>query len=308
MQPTPSVLKPKTSLNYDLLAIDLDGTLFDARGRVGRANAEAVAAARAAGLRVVVASGRGLVESRHAIDVIGDADPVVVGGGSIVADPRAGSTLHRFPMRPALVRAVAELLDRQGLCALVLKDAAAAGYDYLVVTGERQHPLDPVSQWWFEELGVQVRFVRTLAEDEHPEHTIRIGACARQAVAGPLEAALREAFGGSAMVMHFPAVAAPEHVRDWGPEGPAAVLEVFDAKVTKWTALEWLCAHLGIDPARTAAIGDGLNDVDMLRHAGLGIAMGGSDEAVRSAADVETGANAEDGVAQAIGRILRGEW
>ena len=52
--------------------------------------------------------------------------------------------------------------------------------------------------------------------------------------------------------------------------------------------------------AGTAVIGDGENDVDMFAQAGLSIAMGNADAAVKEAADFVTGSNEDDGVAAAI--------
>ena len=48
------------------------------------------------------------------------------------------------------------------------------------------------------------------------------------------------------------------------------------------------------------AIGDGMNDVAMIRYAGIGVAMGNAKAAVQAAADYVTASNAQDGVAEAI--------
>ena len=61
---------------------------------------------------------------------------------------------------------------------------------------------------------------------------------------------------------------------------------------------------LGIELSQVAALGDGQNDMEMLREAGLGIAMGNASDGVKSAADWITGTNDEDGVAQAVGRLV----
>ena len=70
---------------YDLIALDLDGTLLDSKGHVSAANREAVKAARQAGVRITVCTGRGLIESRRALDQIEQVDPVVVAGGAVGA-------------------------------------------------------------------------------------------------------------------------------------------------------------------------------------------------------------------------------
>jgi HAD superfamily hydrolase (TIGR01484 family) len=292
---------------FDLLAIDLDGTLLGGSGVVSAVNAKAVQAARDAGVRVVICTGRGLAEARVGIDGIKQREPVVVAGGSITADPVSGRTIHRATMDEELVHEGVQTLHEHGHAALVLKDRADAGYDYLVVHGEENHELDPVTNWWFSTMGVHVRSVKTLHEDEHPEHTVRIGACAPSGVLTSMEAQLRKKFGERAVLHNFPAVVAPHEAREHAGK-VMHVLEVFDSQATKWRAIERLAKDWGIEHRRIAAIGDEINDLDMIRGAGLGIAMGNAIAAVKAAAKRETKSNREDGVAWAIERVMSGEW
>ena len=292
---------------YDLLALDLDGTLLDARSEVSPRNAAAVAAARAAGLRVVICTGRGLVECRHILQRIDQRDPVVVAGGSIIADPVSSRTIHRFGVDLALVAHAVERLVAHDHPALVLKDPCEAGYDYLVVDGPSRIPLDPVTLWWFDAMNVRVRFARSLDDDEHPEHTVRVGACGRAGAMASIRADLAAACEGRACVHHFPAVVAPEHASRAGGE-TLHVLELFDIGATKWSAVSRLMAGWGIEPARVAAIGDEINDESMIRGAGLGVAMGNAVPIVREHAARTTLPNTQDGVAHAIDQILSGAW
>src|SRR5262249_20724631 len=67
-----------------------------------------------------------------------------------------------------------------------------------------------------------------------------------------------------------------------------------------------LAKQLGVPPAEIAVLGDGGNDVAMFEHAGLSIAMGNAQPAVKAAADLVTSSNAEDGFAIAIERFILG--
>jgi Cof subfamily protein (haloacid dehalogenase superfamily) len=82
-------------------------------------------------------------------------------------------------------------------------------------------------------------------------------------------------------------------------------LEIVPSGVHKAEALTHLTGILGLDLAQVAAIGDGLNDLEMLREAGVGIAMGNAPEPVKSIADWITGTNNEAGVAQAVRRLFK---
>jgi hydroxymethylpyrimidine pyrophosphatase-like HAD family hydrolase len=74
--------------------------------------------------------------------------------------------------------------------------------------------------------------------------------------------------------------------------------------VTKGWALEELRISLGISASDTLAIGDGTNDVEMLRWAACGIAMGQAPATVQAAADAVTGTVLEDGAVQALERFF----
>jgi hypothetical protein len=83
-----------------------------------------------------------------------------------------------------------------------------------------------------------------------------------------------------------------------------AELTVFARTASKGGALIHLAEHFGIALGETLAIGDGLNDVSMLRAAGLGVAMGQAPRRVRAVANAATASNAEDGFALALDRYV----
>lgn len=81
-------------------------------------------------------------------------------------------------------------------------------------------------------------------------------------------------------------------------------LEINAAGATKGEALLRLAAHLGIDPGETMAFGDGGNDYTMIRDAGIGVVMANGDENLKKLADYITLSNDEDGVADAIRKLV----
>lgn len=81
-------------------------------------------------------------------------------------------------------------------------------------------------------------------------------------------------------------------------------LEVSAEGVHKGSGLAALCAHLGIEASEVVALGDELNDVEMLRWAGVGVAMANATPEAFAAADERTASNDDDGVALVIERIL----
>jgi len=287
----------------DALAIDLDGTLLSPDKTVSRANIDAIDRARQAGITVLICTGRGLVESRLALDAIEQRDPVVVAGGSIVADPVTGGTLRRSSLDAPIVEHAVRLFHGVESPGLVLKDPSVIGYDYLVVHADERHELHPITRWWFEDHKIEHRAAAHVHLDEHPEHTVRVGMCAPSASSAAVARTIMDELEGLVEMHDFPCVM-PD---DDDPAGQVHILEIFDKSATKWNAVSWYLERHDIDPGRTAAIGDQVNDLTMIKGAGIGIAMDNAIDEVRALAQHTTASNRDDGVARAIDAILAGD-
>jgi Cof subfamily protein (haloacid dehalogenase superfamily) len=81
-------------------------------------------------------------------------------------------------------------------------------------------------------------------------------------------------------------------------------LEIIPFGVNKAKALTALIRMRGLEFSQVAALGDGLNDLEMVREAAIGIAMGNAADELKSAADWITGTNDEAGVAQAVRKLI----
>ena len=82
--------------------------------------------------------------------------------------------------------------------------------------------------------------------------------------------------------------------------------DVLDVDISKADGIEQLLKHYGMQWKEVVAFGDSTNDIEMLRRAGVGVAMGNATERVKKAADVVTGDIEQDGLADAVfGRYLR---
>ncbi|RYY42840.1 MAG: HAD family phosphatase, partial [Actinomycetales bacterium] len=86
--------------------------------------------------------------------------------------------------------------------------------------------------------------------------------------------------------------------------GYTAWLDIAPEGVSKASGLEVVCARLGVDQADVLAVGDGMNDYDMLRWAGRGVAMGQGSDELKAVADDVTGSVVDDGLADELRRWL----
>lgn len=72
----------------------------------------------------------------------------------------------------------------------------------------------------------------------------------------------------------------------------------------KASGIDHVIRHYGFDLSETMAFGDGGNDIEMLRHAGIGVAMGNASDEVKAAADIVTTSVDDDGVAQVLRQLV----
>jgi len=84
----------------------------------------------------------------------------------------------------------------------------------------------------------------------------------------------------------------------------ATYLEVMDSRGSKSNAVQFVSKRLGLSPAEIIAMGDNYNDVEMIRFAGTGVAMGNAPDDIKAVADYVTDTNNNDGVRKAIENFL----
>ncbi len=294
---------------YDLIAIDLDGTLVGRTGAISRENLAAVRRAREAGVGVTICTGRVLSECHAVLDMLGHLDPVVVSGGAQIACGRERRTLDGLSLDSALIDRVTELAGGLDLAMMIQKERDHAGYDYIILPAgdDPDAELHPVLKLWkvdkktHEAMGIEYRIGR-----DGPMHhipSVRAVASGTASEIAKLSALLADELAGLAMFHAFPL---STHVPE--DSEPPHVLEVFPHHADKWSALKRLADRLGIPHDRIAAIGDQANDLQMLEGAALGVAMGEAPDFVKAKADRVAEPCAEHGVALTIDRILSGEW
>jgi HAD superfamily hydrolase (TIGR01484 family) len=274
----------KPAAGFRMVGIDLDGTLLHPSGQVTARTRNAVQRIVSAGFRVCFATGRNWNESRPVLQKVGHFDTAVFVGGALVVDTRLDRVLHRTTMHGSLAIEVCRFFENHGLAALALQDFSVTGSDYLISDGL---PMDSATELWMTLTGAVVHRKSNLAtEPGVHDHTLRIGVVAAPAVTAGIGAMLMQAFADR-IVFHSIAV---------GSLG-VDVLEVFDPAVSKWQGLLTVAALHGIDPRQIVAVGDDLNDLPMIRSAGLGVAMGNARAEVKAVAGRVIGRNADDGLA-----------
>jgi len=275
---------------WDVLVVDLDGTLLCGRGEVSDENRTSFNAVKEAGIEIVIATGRCFKESEHILEKIEHDGVSIVAGGAQLCDAQ-GNAIVSEPLEEHIVREVAEHILKGNHKLLLLKDASVCDVQYVLV-GES--PLHDASTWWFDTLGISLLEAHTINDDPWPQHTLRAGAIADERNLKQEASILADQLQNRAKLQHWSAVTSSQAI---GSE--THLLEIFGPSVNKWSMLQ---RHLGdrFNAERIVAIGDGLNDVELLQEAGLSIAMSNADMFVQSHADIISGHHNEDGFAEAI--------
>ncbi len=268
-----------------LIALDIDGTLLswiEGQGttyeEVPAAVRDAVRRAHDAGAHVVLASGRsphGMVAVADLLDLPGmnpgdDGDPlwVVASNGAVVFRYPPLEVVHEetFDARPAV-----EAILREHPSVLVAVEERGVGYRV-----NRPFPVGELSG------DMVITEVADLVADRVSRVIIRDPESTAEDF---LDLARRLGLHGT------------DYVVGW-----TAWLDLAPVGVSKASGLAHVAAELGIDAADVLAIGDGRNDIEMLRWAGRGVAMGQAVEEVREAADAVTASVYDDGAALEISR------
>ncbi len=264
-----------------LIAMDVDGTLFGDDLILSPRNRAAIQAAQAGGVQVTLATGRTFSATRALAATLGISAPLICYQGAWVRDPTDGATLLHATVSRAIATEVIKLARAAGQqCNVYIDDQIyveqlqpeSAIYFHL----NRRAPPTPVAD------------LAALVHDAPEEPTKLVLILPTEAETDATITALQTHFGEAVyMTKSHPNFA-----------------EVINPQVNKGTALAAVAAHFHLAQAETMAVGDGMNDLPMLRWAGLGVAMGQAHAEVQTAADVVTAPLAEDGLAQAIERYV----
>ena len=275
---------------WDVLVLDLDGTLLCKQGEVSDQNLLALDEVRDCGIEIVVATGRCFAECKHILRTMKHRGICITAGGSQLTDGE-GNGISRDVVKPSIAEEVTSHVLQNHLRCLLLKDSTKCETQYVLVGDS---PLHEASKWWFDSLNISVLEVETIDDDPWPDHTLRVGAVAEEKYLLPVTSHLKVVLEGRAKLQHWSAVTCTH-----ATGSSTHLLEVFGHTVNKWSMLE---RHLGdtLHQHRIAAIGDGLNDIEVLKKVGLSIVMENADEDVQKHADVLAGHHNNHGFADAM--------
>lgn len=267
-------------MQYKVLVLDIDGTLYNSEKRITPATKEAIFRAREAGKIIAIASGRPLPGVRAAADTLAFGEKggflMAYNGGRII-NAQTGEIISETRLPRETVPRIAALAKEYGV------PVVGHAPDSLVT----ESPDDGLIQYEARLNRMPVTAIPSLADyTAHRLYKCLItGEASKLAM---LERIASEQFAGQLSVYR----------------SEPYFLEILPLGVDKAGAIDTLAAHLHVSRKEVIACGDGFNDLSMIRHAGLGVAMSNAQQIVRESADYITASCDEDGLVEVIERFL----
>jgi hypothetical protein len=264
-----------------LAAFDLDGTLLDHNLTLSPRIKAAIARAQAQGIHVTLATGRGPEPAIRFATQLNLNAPLVCFQGGLIYDYQTHTVLHETRLDPTtipLVTQLAQLHDwnLQFETPFMIYLPRRDSYPEILMNLLRVSKWTPIDDLAFDLPEVPYKFILSA---HHPDD--------RPALTAQLKSVLAE--------HNLPIHVVPSH---------PVLVEGLPQESNKGKGLEWLAGYYGIDRSEVLAVGDNDNDVEMLKWAGVGVAMGNGSPAALAAADWVTASVAEDGAAIALEKYL----
>lgn len=256
-------------MNVRAIFIDMDGTLLKASNYISRRNMEAIYGLINQGVKVFLATGRHYEVTAPYHKEIGLRTPMICLNGAAIHDAETGRVMQMRTVR--LNEDRFHHLTAESPCNVIIHTA----------NGLYCKEINEEIDYWTKVGQIPPRYIGDLRQANYQDvlkYSVRTGAPSPE---------LSALFKKEAEVI------------DWN-DG----FEMVAPNVSKWSAIKGLLTEFRISPNEVVAIGDGPNDIEMLRHVGIGVAMGNASEKVKASADIVTGHHENDGLAEFIERSL----
>jgi len=265
-------------VKYQLIALDVDGTLLDDRHQITEQTKATIWEAYEQGCKIVLCTGRGPDNALPVLQELEMEGTMITHNGSatVHADERGQSVLHEFTFPMSEIVPLVEYARREG----VHFDVCTSYNMYI----ER---LDERAKMMYVQYGVNPKLVRDVIDLQIPLVKMTLSGAAEVLDRVQKEWDEMQLYGSLRML-----------------RSGDFFIDMMNPAASKGNALRELAASWNIGREHILAIGNYYNDIDMLEFAGLGIAVANSPDEVKAAAGAVTSSNNDEGVHEAILRYV----
>ncbi len=272
---------------YQLLAVDMDGTLLNSQKEVSARSRQSINAALARGKTVVFSTGRCIAELEHFFPLFPRMRYVLCESGACVYDLAQKRALYQRIFEPDVVQPLLDYAVQQDLLLQFFSDT-----DVFLLLDDAAQLRAALQHVQLEQYFAHFVHCAQLTSDYTATLRARGWRVSKVNLYHSTETDCE-------MSMRALAALPVTMVR-----AEAMALECSPRGIDKGCGLDMLCRHLHIPLEQTIAVGDSFNDETMLRRAGLSVAMGNAAPEIKALCDVTTADCNHDGVAQVIEQYL----
>ncbi len=288
---------------YKLMAIDLDGTLLSSTGEVSEGTKLALQNARAQGTEVVLASGRPISSTKTLALELGVDNYLISGNGSVVYDIQNDEIIYDRFLNKEQVIQIVRLCEQNSFYYNIYteEEVIAKSLNYNVLFYHKEN-IKKV-----EEKRTHINIVQDVEryiQESEKEHFLKITVCDEsKLIFNRIMTKLKEIDNVDVLEVEY---MSKKRIK----EGTEDVniqyyyTEVTNKNVNKWSAIEFLMEKFNLKKEEIVAIGDNLNDKEMIENAGLGVVMGNSNPKMKEIANVIVADNDSEGVMDAINQFV----
>ncbi len=273
-------------MDIKCIALDLDRTTLNAKGRLSAGNRAALEYAISKGVHIVIASGRGFASLPEDVAAVPGIEYAITSNGAAVYHLPTARRIHAFSLSPSAVRSILNLTEAEP----VLLEAFVDGIAY----ADAAYIENPVAY------GASEQAVAYIQSTRHPVSDIRAFLLSHIDNLECIDLLVAEESIKTRLWGILDQAIPDIYITSSVPH----LIEISDRQSGKHAGIRYVTQLLGLTPAQTAAFGDADNDTDLLSFVGCGIAVENATPACKAAANAITKDFDADGVAWGIYHIL----
>ena len=290
---------------YKLVAIDLDGTMLNSYGEVTENTKRVIKETMKKGTEVMIASGRTMDSIKNIAQEIGCNKYMIAGNGAIVYDIENKEIIYERYIPKSKALDIIKICDDNSITYSVYtnKTIVAESLRYNILYYYRENLKKEESKKTSITIVESIYdYIKNVQDDN--EKVMKIMICdENKFVFNSIIRKMQDIEDLEVLdVSHMSRKVIKNGTEDVSID--YFYTEVSMENVDKWFALEFLMDKLNINKEELVTIGDNVNDREMIKNAGCGIAMGGSTPRVIEVADYVTDDNNHEGVANALEKII----
>ena len=287
---------------YKLIAIDLDGTLFNSYGEVSNENKEAIKYAIENGVEIVLASGREPQSIKKTSLSLGIKNYLITGNGANVYSIKEDKNIYEsYISKEKALEVISKCINNSMFVNVYTNRGIIAEkmeYNVKVFNSENNYKS--------QEKRTNIEIVSDIYKyiEENDLNILKIIICDNDKIIfDNIVQKMRDISGIDVLdVEHMSKKKIRIGTQDVNIE--YFYTEITNKNTNKWTAIEFLIEKLNIKKEDIICIGDNMNDKKMIENAGVGINMKNSALALMNIGDYTTEDNNSSGVAKAIVKYI----